>query len=150
MSTPEERLRKRAAELEQMHKQKMESSAQAAKRDQDTLRQSEQRVRNVAQEYLKRAETLITATRMRVHHYLRYSSTGLQFTLEIGHYPMVQATLGSDGWDVIVRNQGKDLSHHTYRSDQDFLEAKDGLLEPLVDSALEALVSGKEPPAEDP
>jgi hypothetical protein len=148
VSTPEERLKKRAEEL---LRHPPETPAQRAARAQQENRETDQRLRSVGQAYFKRAETLVSATNALIYHNLRYSTRGTAtgFTLEVGHYPLVQAWIEGGGWYVTVRSRGTGLSHAGYSSDDAFLAAMDELLEPLVASALEALASGVEPPASD-
>jgi len=148
VSTPEERLRKRAEELV---RHPPETPAQRAARAQQEHRETGKRLRSVGQAYFKRAETIVGATNARIYHTLRYSTRGTAagFTLEVGHYPLVQAWIEGDGWYVTVRSRGTGLSHAAYASDDVFLAAMDVLLEPLVASALDALASGAEPPASD-
>jgi hypothetical protein len=103
----------------------------------------------VGQEYVKRTSVLIAATRKPVYHDLRYSATGREFTLEVGRLAALQASLESDAWHVAIRNRFANVFRHTYESDDLFLGARDELLEPLVINALEALLSGKEQPADE-
>lgn len=70
------------------------------------------------------------------------------FTLQVGYYPLVKATVDGNGWHVTVRDRAG-LSNDTYPSDEAFLAKMDELLEPLVKGAFQALVSGVEPPAPD-
>ncbi|HLJ59282.1 MAG TPA: hypothetical protein VKZ50_06095 [bacterium] len=146
VSTPEERLKKRAEDL---LKHPPETPAQRAARAKQENKQAGERIRSVGQVYLKRAETLIRATNARIYHRLRHSAPGTTegFTLEVGHYPFVQAWIEGEGWYVTVRSRRDGLSHFRYASNQAFLDAMDDLLEPLVASALEALASGVERPA---
>lgn len=150
MSTPEERLKKRAEEL---FKHLPETPAQIAAREQQEIRQTARRLRNVGEAYLKRAETLIDVTRARIFHELDYSKPGTRpsFTLKVGTFGVLQATVEGDGWLVTVRRRGPGgVSTRTCSSDDAFLGVKDDLLETLVASALAALASGIEQPAPDP
>ena len=154
MSAPEERLRKRAEEL---LKHPPEMPAHHAARERQEYRQKRLRLHCAGQAYLKRAETLIEATNARIYHLLRYAepeeTLGVTleagFTLGVGRYPVMQAMMNGDGWDVTVYNRGTKPFTRAYASDDAFGSAMDDLLEPLVASALEAVVSGAEIPAVD-
>jgi hypothetical protein len=148
VSTPEERLRKQAEDL---IKNRPETPAQAAARRQQEMEQTAQRLRNVGQKYLARAQGLIAATGMRIFCQLDYSYPGTTrgFRLLIGQYGVVKATLSSVGWQVVTRGRAGGLSNQAYQSDDAALNAKDALLEPLVASAMQALSSGVEQPAPD-
>ena len=146
MSTSEDRLRQSAEDLQQ-HRRTTET--EAARRKAEKSKRSVQRVRHVAKDYVKGTSALIAATRKRVHHNLHYWTIGQGFTLEVGCWLALQARLECDTWHVATRDRFANVSHHTYESDDLFLAAKDDLLEPLVTNALEALVSGREQPADD-
>ena len=146
-TTPEERLRTRATELErrQQDRGKMaEEAAAAARRDADKLAE---RVRHVGHEYLKRTGALVAATRHRVHHAVLYADAGRGFTLEVGRWPALQATWEANAWHVALRNRRSIVERHTYDSDHALLTEKDKLLEDPIAEAVEALIAGKEPPA---
>lgn len=153
MSIPEERLKKRAEEL---LKHPSETLDERAVREQLAYRQTRQRLHNAGRAWLRRAETLIEATNARIYHDIRYAEPGqcesftleVSFTLGVGRYSVMQATMKGDGWDVIVHDH-HELITRAYASDDAFCGAMDELLEPLVASALEAIAGGTEIPAVD-
>jgi hypothetical protein len=146
VSTPEQRLKKRAEEL---RKHPPATPARHGVHEQQVNREAGPRFRSVGQAYLERTETLIGATNERIYHHLRYSTHGTAagFTLEVGHY-LLEARI-EYGWEVTVRNHGTGMSNLRYSSDAALVGAMDELLEPLVAGALEALMSGEEPPTPD-
>jgi len=148
VSTPEERLRKRAQEAMQ---NPPETSAQRAAREKEKIREASQRLRNVGEAYLTKVRTFIDATRMRVFYDLNYSQLGTAqgFTLYVGQHQFVQARMQENGWHVTVRDKTTGTTAYNYASDDSFLEASDELLESLVGGAIDLLVSGQDVPAPD-
>jgi hypothetical protein len=149
VSTPEERLKKQAAEL---MKHRPETPTQSDAREQQEIGQTAQRLRTVGQAYLVRVMDMITATRMQIYHELHYAIPGTRpgFVLHVGHFALVQAAMQGEGWEVRTRSRTTEgLPNYSYPSDEAVMQARDMLLEPLVASAMQALASGLEQPAPD-
>jgi len=140
MSTESERLRKKAAELE-----RQQQEHDASRRDEEAKRtQIDARVKRIEAAYLAKAQSLVNATGTPIQVWRSaVDLTGTGFRIRIGGVYSLVARLVQNRWEATRHSRGEDPSL-TYPTDQEFENAQEDLLEPLVAGALEASWRGKE------
>jgi hypothetical protein len=140
MSTESERLREKAADLE-----RRQHARDASQREEEAKRtQMDARVRRMEAAYLAKAQALAKATGAPIQVWrsaVDLTDTG--FRIRIGGVYSLVARLVEGRWEVTRHSRAQDPSF-TYPTDQEFENAQEDLLEPIIANALEAVVREKE------
>jgi hypothetical protein len=140
MSTESERLREKAADLERrQHEHDASQREKVAERT-----QTDARVRRMEAAYLAKAQSLAKATGAPIQVWRSaVDLTGTGFRIRIGGVYSLVARLVEGRWEVTRHSRAQDPSF-TYPTDQEFEDAQEDLLEPIIANALEAFVREKE------
>lgn len=147
MSTPEERLRKKAEDLarELEERERFKQGEEVKRRA--SLANKSLRTSTMGRKFHWRAQQLRDATERRIYlgfDYERREGMPIQgFDLTIGRLYGMRAYLEEDGWHVRVQGP-EGLREHQYATDEELESAMDPLLEAIVAVALEALMRGKD------
>jgi len=145
MGTPEERLRKRAAELSANREVREREEQEEDARRRAELKQLSQAATAEAQAWLERARVLVGATQMRVALSVDYHlGIGPGFQLTVGRAE-IRLLLRSDGWRVAHASPAS--LHPQTGLPMDPAAIRDTVLERMVEQGLEDLNEGRVDPA---
>ncbi len=145
MSTPEERLKQLADQLEAQHGIQQQKDQEKAAKARDEQRQTEQEVRKEAQGWLDRAESLVRTTGKRVPVFLTHTSEEPGFELRVGT-ARVRAVRRAAGWHI-VQTKPEDLHIKSGLPVGDMARLRERLVELMVQQGLSDLYEGTVQPA---
>lgn len=145
MSTPEDRLRQKAEQLRGEREQRERQDQEQSARDRADLQRRAQEASNEAQTWLKRAEELANATKVRIPIHLDFDlDEGPGFELRIGT-AVIRAVLEPEGWRV-TRFSPAEIGH-VQSLPADLPSRRDVVVEQMVEQGLHDVMEGRVRPA---
>ncbi len=146
MSTPEEKLRQLAAQLEAEREAQAKRDKEQASQTRQSLTERVDVARQEALDWRDRAEALVTATGKRIPFAMKVSRADPGFEITVGA-STIGFDLRLDGWHV-VKSVPPDL-HPKGNLPTDAPQIRDDLLHRMVEQGLRDLYAGKITPETD-